>query len=131
MSHANYSSKHPKKPRCPVRCSTDVELDLDVKPKVACRELSRQGTEFDIELDFEVNHNCQLIPKKTHQDECNPCTVKCVFGVKLDFDCTPRVIHHPCRKPTAVFELDVELDVSPHCKPIEDCKIRYYKGEQH
>lgn len=127
MSHANaYYSKYSKKQYCPVRCSTDVELDLDVKPKVACRELSRRGTEFDIELDFEVNHNCKLIPKKTYKDECG-CVTKCVFGVQLDFDCIPKVRHNPCQKPSAQFELDVELDVSPHCKPIEDCKVRYYK----
>ena len=130
MSHSNaYYSKYSKKQYCPVRCSTDVELDLDVKPKVACRELSRRGTEFDIELDFEVNHNCKLIPKKTYKDECG-CVTKCVFGVQLDFDCIPRVRHNPCSKPSAQFELDVELDVSPHCKPIEDCKVRYYKYDQ-
>jgi hypothetical protein len=126
MSQSNYRSKYSKKNYCPVRCSTDVELDLDVKPKVACREVSRRGTEFDIELDFEVNHHCKLIPKKTFKDECG-CVTKCVFGVQLDFDCVPKVRHNPCNKPSAQFELDVELDVSPHCKPIEDCKVRYYK----
>lgn len=127
MSHnSSYYSKNSKKQYCPVRCSTDVELDLDVKPRVQCRELSRQGTEFDIELDFEVNHNCKLIPKKTYKDECG-CVTKCVFGVQLDFDCVPKVRHNPCRKPSAQYELDVELDVSPHCKPIEGCKVRYYK----
>ena len=130
MSHTNaYYSKYSKKQYCPVRCSTDVELDLDVKPKVACREVSRRGTEFDIELDFEVNHTCKLIPKKTYKDECG-CVTKCVFGVQLDFDCIPKVRHNPCQKPSAVFELDVELDVSPHCKPIEDCKVRYYKYDK-
>ena len=130
MSHTNaYHSKYSKKQYCPVRCSTDVELDLDVKPRVACREISRRGTEFDVELDFEVKHNCKLIPKKTYKDECG-CVTRCVFGVQLDFDCIPKIRHNPCSKPTAEFELDVELDVTPHCKPIEDCKIRYYKYDK-
>jgi hypothetical protein len=126
MSHANYSSKHSKKPRCPVKCSTEVELDLDVKPKVACREISRHGTEFDVELELEVDHHCKLVPKKQLKDECG-CVTKCVFGVQLDFECHPKVRHNPCRKPNAQFELDVELDVEPHCKPIDQCKIRYHK----
>jgi hypothetical protein len=130
MSHTNpYYAKYSKKQYCPVRCSTDVELDLDVKPRVSCREISRKGTEFDIELDFKVDHHCKLIPKKTYKDECG-CVTKCVFGVQLDFDCVPKVLHHPCQKPTAEYELDVELDVSPHCKPIEGCKVRYYKAQE-
>ena len=127
MSLAKYSSKNQRK-TCPVRCNTEVELDLDVSPKVACRELSRRGTEFDIELDFEVNHRCKLIPKKTYKDE-HGCTTKCVFGVQLDFDCIPRVRHNPCGKPNALYELDVELDVAPHCRPIDDCKVKYYKAD--
>lgn len=128
MSHGkNYPSKYgKKKDYCPVRCSTDVELDLDVNPKVACREVSRCGTEFDIELEFKVDHDCKLIPKRTYKDECG-CVTKCVFGVQLDFHCEPKVRHNPCKQPHAEFELDVELDVTPHCKPIEDCKVRYYK----
>lgn len=126
MSHGNYS-KNSKKQRCEVKCSTDVELDLDVKPKVACRELQRRGTEFDVELDFEVDHKCKLIPKKVKNDNCDPCIVGCVFAVNLDFDCIPKVRHNPCQKPSAQFELDVELDVKPHCKPIDECKIRYSK----
>lgn len=129
MSHGDYSQKKSKKPRCPVRCSTDVELDLDVKPEVRCREISRRGTEFDVEVEFEVDHHCQLIPKKVKHDEKDPCKTRCEFKVKLDFDCHAKVKHNPCQRPEAKFELDVELDVKPHCKPIEDCKIRYFKKD--
>lgn len=129
MSHANYSSKKNKQPRCPVRCSTDVELDLDVKQRVECREISRRGTEFDVEVEFEIDHDCKLIPKKNHKESEDPCKVKCEFKVALDFKCHAKVKHNPCQRPEALFELDVELDVKPNCKPIEDCKIRYYKKD--
>lgn len=126
-SHANYS-KSPKK-RCPVRCSTDVELDLDVKKQVACHEISRRGTEFDVEIDFEIDHRCKLIPKKQQpKNECeSPCKTGCAFTVQLDFDCSSKIRHSSCAKPSAKFELDVELDVAPHCKPLEECKVRYHK----
>lgn len=127
MSHAEHQSKYYKKQGCPVKCSTEVGLDLDVKPKVSCRELWRRGTEFDVELDFKVDHNCELIPKKTYKDE-KGCVTKCVFGVKLDFDCVPYVRHNPCGKPSAEFELDVELDVKPECRPIDNCKVKYSKS---
>lgn len=130
MSQSNpYYSKYSKKQYCPVKCSTDVELELDVKQKVNCREISRKGTEFDIELDFEVKHNCKLTPKRTYKDESG-CITKCVFAVELDFDCTPKIRHNSCNKPSAKFELDVELEVSPNCKPIEGCKVKYYKAQE-
>lgn len=125
----NHGKKQQKEKGCPVRCSTEVGMDLDVKPRVDCRELSRRGTEFDIELEFEVDHHCRLVPKKQYKDDCG-CVTRCVFGVELDFTCVPKVLHRPCRKPEAVFELDVELGVSPHCKPIDDCKVRYYSAEK-
>jgi hypothetical protein len=125
----SYQKKDSKKssPRCPVRCSTDVELDLDVKPKVSCHEISRCGTEFDVDIEFKVDHHCKLTPKKhnKHDDE-EPCKTKCAFKVELDFECEAHVQHNQCRRPEAKFQLDVELDVKPQCKPLEGCKVRYH-----
>ena len=130
MSHSNpYYSKYSKKQYCPVKCSTEVDLELDVKQKVCCTPISKKGTEFDIELDFKVEHECKLVPKRTFKDETG-CVTKCVFGVELDFKCIPTVRHNLCNKPSAKFQLDVELDVSPQCKPIEGCKVKYYKKEE-
>ena len=117
MSHGNYYSKQPKK-YCPVKCNTDVALELDARPKVSCREICRQNTEFDIELDFEVNPRCILVPKKTHKDACG-CVTRCEYTVKLDFDCVPKVKCLPCQKPSARYNLDIEVDVEPRCLDIE------------
>lgn len=129
MSHAK-QSKYSKKKYYPVKCSTDVGVDLDVVPKVSCKELWRRGTNFDIELELEVDHRCRLIPVKQIKDECDPSKTTCIFKVELDFDCKPKVIHRPCSKPQAEVQLDVELLVEPNCRPLEECKIRYYKDEE-
>jgi hypothetical protein len=124
-------SKYSKKKYCPVKCSTDVGVDLDISPKVSCKELWRRGTDFDIELGLEVNPRCRLVPVKQIKDDCDPCKTTCIFKVELDFDCKPKVIHRLCSKPQAEVQLDVELLVEPRCRPLEECKIRYYKDDDH
>lgn len=128
MSHTKHS-KYSKKNYCPVKCSTDVGVDLDVIPKVSCKELWRRGTDFDVELEIEVDHRCKLVPVKQIKDECDPCKTTCIFKVELDFDCKPKVLHRPCSKPQAEVQLDVELLVEPNFRPLEECKIRYHKED--
>ncbi len=123
MSHSEYSG-YSKNQDCKVKCSSNVGLDLDVKPKVSCQELWRTGTQFDIDLDLEVNHKCKLVPKKVHKNK-DGCVTSCTFGVQLDFDCQPRVRYNSCAKPQAEFELDVELDVKPECTPLKSQKSVY------
>ena len=125
MSHSEHS-KNKNCKDCKVKCSSNVGLDLDIKPKVSCHELWRKGTEFDIELDLEVDHRCKLIPKKVHKND-KGCVTSCTFGVQLDFDCHPKVRHNTCAKPSAEFELDVELDVKPECRHLKDHKSSHSK----
>lgn len=121
-------SQQSNKKACPVRCSTEVELDVDIKQRANCTQISKSGAAFDVELDIKVDHHCILKPKYV-KEKCDPCTVGCVFSVDLDFDCDAKVKYSPCHKPEARYRLDVEIEARPQCKPIEGCKVKYYKKD--
>ena len=125
---SSHKQSQQTKKACPVRCSTEVELDVDIKQQARCTQLSKNGAAFDVELDIKVDHRCILRPKHV-KDNCDPCTVGCVFSVDLDFDCDARVKYTPCHKPEARYRLDVEIEARPQCKPIEGCKVKYYKKD--
>jgi hypothetical protein len=122
------SQSHSNKKACPVRCSTEVELDVDIKQRAECVQLYKRASAFDVELDIKVDHHCILKPKHV-KDNCDPCTVGCVFSVDLDFDCDAKVKYSQCHKPEARYRLDVEIEARPQCKPIEGCKVKYYKKD--
>ena len=117
-----------QKRACPVKCSTEVDVDIDIKQQAKCVELYKRTSAFDVELDIEVKQKCILRPKHV-KDNCDPCIVSCVFSVDLDFDCDAKVRYTPCNKPEARFRLDVEIEAKPQCKPIEGCKVKYYKKD--
>lgn len=112
----NGSACQKAKKDCRTKCDFDVNVDLDVKPKIGCKPLCRRDTEFDLELDFDVNPRCRIVPKKS--DKCGGCG--CAFTVKVDLDCEPRIKCHPCGRPGADFKVDLELDFDTYCKARKD-----------
>lgn len=117
MSHGYsnyYPQKHVKRNDCKTKCDALVDVDLNIKPKVACHPLTKTNAEFDFELDFEVSPRCRIEHKADIKDDCG-CTKGCVFAVKFDFDCHPRILQNPCNKGHADFRVDVEAEFNPEC----------------
>ena len=75
-NYSHYSWKDSKK-NCKSKCEMDVNVDMDVKPKVDCHPVCKRDTEFDLELDFDVNPHCRIVPKKPLNRKskcgCNTC----------------------------------------------------------
>jgi hypothetical protein len=117
------SRKSCHKRSCPIKCATDVELDIDVKPHVRCQEICRRVPKFDVEIDFDIDHRCHIRPKKCK--ETRGCKTGCIFEVSFDFECNSKVLRHPCDKAHALYKLDVELEASPKCKPLDGCKSKH------
>lgn len=115
MSHSR-SDKCKKD--CIVKCAAEVDVELDHKPRVRCRELHRKKTDFEVELEIEVNPRCKLTHKKDRKDGCKHL---CIFGVDLDFDCDARARCTPCGKPGAKFRLDVEVPTDTKCDVKKRC----------
>lgn len=114
----SYHVKKSKKDPCRAECDFDVNVDLDVRPRVDCKPLYRRGTEFDIELDFDIKPHCRVYPKKKKHDGCED-KCKCEFTVKVDFDCHPRLKCHPCNRASADYNVKVDMDFETNCKPIK------------
>jgi len=120
MPRGFFDSKRPRKD-CLTKCEFPVGVDVDVKPDVQCRQLSKRGTEFDIAVDFDVKPNCCVELKDVHKDKCG-CVTRCVWTVKVDIDCHAKVLCNPCGKPSAEFLVLAEIEAEPNCRPQDTCR---------
>jgi len=118
MAHYSESPKCPK--RCTTRCEADVNVDIDLKPRVKC-ESKRLYADFDVELDIDVNPRCKITPVETKHAK-KYCGGKCVYRVELDFDCDAKVKCGTCPHTRGEVKLEVEVDHEIECGP-KKCKV--------
>lgn len=107
---------------CVTQCNFDVDVDVDVKqPRIHCHPISKRSTEFDIALEFDIKPHCCVKPRKPCKEE-DGCVRRCVFTVELDFDCEPKIVCQPCNRPHAEYEVSIEIETAPSCKPNKICR---------
>lgn len=115
----DYQDNKGRDDKCITRCQFPVGVDACIIPTVDCKQICKKGAEFDIAVDFDIKPNCCVELKYTKKDSCG-CTLQCVWGVKVDFDCDAKVVCHPCNKPSAEFLVTTEIQTKPECHP-GDC----------
>lgn len=108
MSHCKRSKKCVTKQTC----EAEINVQTDVIPNVRCERLGGRPTQFDVDLDFDLNPRCRVVQKKKSKDGCG-----CSYTVHVDFDCEPKVKYQPCAAPSADYKLTFDLDYSTKCNP--------------
>lgn len=108
-----------KDEKCFTTCDADVDVNVDLIPKVHCTQRAHRNAKFDVELDIKAKPRCCI--KKVHHERTHKCRHKCFFevDVDVDFECRHKVgcVSSPCAK----FELDVRVDSQTHCKVNKHC----------
>lgn len=102
-------------PPCHLSCSTAVRTETQYTPQVSVRNVCKQDTSFDVELDICAKPRCYISQQPSIQS-CDPCRHTCKFTVALccPVSCTPRITN--CAPgPSANFDLVVDIDTKSRC----------------
>lgn len=105
----------PASPPCHLQCSTAVRTETQYTPQVSVRNVCKQDTQFDVELDICAKPKC-YISQQPSITSCDPCRHTCKFTVALccPVSCTPRITN--CGPgPSANFDLLVDIDTKSRC----------------
>lgn len=117
--------KHHGDDWCRLNCDTKVDVDVEAKPRIKCKEYCQRNACFDVALDIETKPKCYISHKKSKK--ISDCKERCIFTVNLDCDykCKPKILND-CRFPSARFDLEVDTITKQICKAKKDYDRSHY-----
>lgn len=118
----------PSDSKCKLKCSAQVAVDLNPKPRAFCHRSKGNGFEFPVELEIKVNPHCEITKVKSYKHGCG---AKIVLLVSGDFDCDAEVITGHCSNSRNIVDIDIEVPVDPKVKVLHTSQHKKKDQKEH